>query len=155
MKSQAIILKYRIISQKMQNLEKELEELRDAILLAMNETLSEDEEILLTTVIRVIRDNELSRPGRKEDVVFSKHFLRFYLRTNTKLNLSRIAILTGCGNHSTVINSIKVHQELMETGNVKYLEIAQKLNDQIEEYYEEEQTKKKSLDETKKKSLDA
>lgn len=144
MKSQAIILKYRIISQKMQNLEKELEELRDAILLAMNETLSEDEEILLTTVIRVIRDNELS--GRKEDVVFSKHFLRFYLRANTKLNLSRIAILTGCGNHSTVINSIKVHQELMETGNVKYLEIAQKLNDQIEEYYEEEQTKKKSLD---------
>lgn len=144
MKSQAIILKYRIISQKMQNLEKELEELRDAILLAMNETLSEDEEILLTTVIRVIRDNELS--GRKEDVVFSKHFLRFYLRANTKLNLSRIAILTGCGNHSTVINSIKVHQELMETGDVKYLEIAQKLNDQIEEYYEEEQTKKKSLD---------
>lgn len=131
MKSQEIIIKYRTIRQKMQSLEKELEDLRDAILLATNEALSVDDKILLTTVIRVIRDNDLSRSGRKEDVVFSKHFLRFYLRANTKLSLSRIAILTGCGNHGNVINSIKVHQDLIETSNEKYLTIIDKLQKEI------------------------
>ena len=53
--------------------------------------------------------------GRKHKVVKMRHFMRFFLAMNTKINLKEIGKLTGGKEHSIVINSVKTLRNWMDT----------------------------------------
>jgi chromosomal replication initiator protein len=52
---------------------------------------------------------------RRKKVVFARHAACFFLREYTKMTLEDIANSLGNKDHSTVINSIKVFKNLVET----------------------------------------
>lgn len=141
MRDYEIIYQYKGLVRKMRKLENEMSELRKAIVLAIDNSIDINDEVLLLAVIRVINEEGLDKPGRKQDVVMAKHYLRNYLRENTKLNLTRISMLTGGVEHANVLHSIRVHNDLIDISDPKYISIAKELNRKIKQYYEEENEK--------------
>lgn len=59
--------------------------------------------------------------GRKKENVLARHALRYLLRTRTMRSLQSIGMLTGTNDHKSVLHSIRVTKNLIETDANFYL----------------------------------
>ena len=69
---------------------------------------------LLISVKEVFGVNPMTK-GRKKEIVLARHAYRYLLRKHTSWVLDKIGLLTGTNDHKTVIHSISVVKDLMET----------------------------------------
>jgi len=53
--------------------------------------------------------------GRKKEVIYCRHAYRYLLRTHSPRSLESIAEISGTFDHKSVVNSLKVAKDLIET----------------------------------------
>lgn len=56
---------------------------------------------------------ELFAKTRKRDVTQARHMIRAYIKSKWTITLTEIGTLTGGCDHSTVLHSLQVHEDLM------------------------------------------
>lgn len=131
MKSEMIeLLMHRqfLLEQELSKLQAELTQLRDDC-----EKLNKDSHKIFEAAKKVISKHNITAKTRIPMVALKRHFVRSFLKENTKIGLLRIAQLTGATHHSTVINSLKVHRNLVEIKDKEYLTIVEELTKEIKE----------------------
>ena len=69
---------------------------------------------LLLSVKEVFGVNPMTK-GKKEQIVMARHAYRYLLRKHTSWVLEKIGLLTGTKDHTTVLHSISVVKDLIET----------------------------------------
>lgn len=131
MKSEMIeLLMHRqfLLEQELSKLQAELTQFRDDC-----EKLNKDSHKIFEAAKKVISKHNITAKTRIPMAALKRHFVRAFLKENTKIGLLRIAQLTGATHHSTVIHSLKVHRNLIEIKDKEYLTIVEELTKEIKE----------------------
>ena len=76
------------------------------------------EEYKSNTILSAIKEvfgvNPMTK-GRKKEIVLARHTYRYLLRKHTSWVLDKIGLLTGTNDHKSVLHSIRVTKNLIET----------------------------------------
>lgn len=61
---------------------------------------------------------DIKSEGKKGEIPIARHMARYFMKENTKMNLTDIAFFTGGKEHSAVIYSCKTILDIIETDSV-------------------------------------
>lgn len=77
---------------------------------------------------KVVDKYELNKKSRKRELVFKRHYFNWFCYSNfmTKISLQKIGRLVNV-DHSTVINSMKVVDDLLSTRDELFLQVIQEI----------------------------
>lgn len=79
-------------------------------------------------VSKIIGEILKDTDSREKMYVYKKHYVRFYLKEFTSMSLKDIAQATNARSHGTVINSLRVHNDLVFIKDKEYLSVVNELN---------------------------
>ena len=79
-----------------------------------------------------IKKDDILGKSRKREVVRIRFILYNYIKKNTKLSLSRIAVIFSKKDHTTIMNGINKHKELLVDNDYKYCQMNDEFNKQIQ-----------------------
>jgi chromosomal replication initiation ATPase DnaA len=93
-------------------------------------------ENTIERVIRICTEFEILQKSRKQDLVYQRYAAMNYLRRNTKLCLTSIGRYIGGLDHATVINGLKVYDNMIATKDLQFKmytkEIEERLNGRLD-----------------------
>lgn len=111
------IKKIQLIMQRLQDCYNELSELlpEENPQLHYKSVFDDDNYKNILQIVRDVFGSDPLKDDQKRETVFSRHALRYLLRFKTPRSLKSIGALTLLVDHTTVINSIKIAKNMIET----------------------------------------
>lgn len=97
------------------------------------------ENKIINGCIAIIEEHNLNEATRRQEVVFKRHAVRWFLRQNTKLKHREIATLTNSIEHSTINHSVAVHERLIETKDEVYIDCIADIMNQLNNLKDEKE----------------
>jgi len=87
-------------------------------------------------VTRICNEFEILQKSRKQDIVYQRYAAMKYLRKNTTLSLTSIGRYIAGLDHATVLNGLKVYDNMMSTNDMQFKiyvkEIEERLNGRLD-----------------------
>ena len=107
-------------------------------------TEKRDKITAICTSVCGITYTKLKSKTRKQEVVFCRHMLRYYLRKYTNLSLEQIAKHTKSLSHRTVMCSIEKTKDLSNPlyGNKNFIPNFNKAGEKVSQYYKIKQNER-------------
>jgi chromosomal replication initiator protein len=89
---------------------------------------------IINTVSHItkISISDMTSSCRKKELLFARYYAIYYLRKHTDMTLKELGLVMGNRDHATIINSLKIVNNLMETKQIDevFYEIGRQLTGQ-------------------------